>query len=218
MNTLVYVAKDQSVVSLAALVVGKVGACMVTITIPDGASVEVIDDGGPCSLDISLVLGKGSQVQCRAQLVAREGHVERTMRAVCREREGVATLFIVCHTEGSGSITLTTIQDHGASHTHSSVRIMGVSEQVSRATVSSTIHIEKNQKEVVARQVHKHLLLDVGARAVSVPALDILSDDVSCSHGSAITHLNASHLFYLQARGYDKKMARDAVVKAFLAN
>ncbi|MEI7581014.1 MAG: hypothetical protein WCJ17_04405, partial [bacterium] len=88
MNTLVYVAKDQSVVSLAALVVGKVGACMVTITIPDGASVEVIDDGGPSSLDISLVLGKGSQVQCRAQLVAREGHVERTMRAVCREREG----------------------------------------------------------------------------------------------------------------------------------
>jgi len=217
MNTLVYVAKDQSVVSLAALV-GQVGACVVTITIPDGASVDVVDDGGHSSLDVSLVLGKGSQVQCRVQLFVREGHIERTIRAVCREREGVATLFIACHTEESGSVALTTIQDHGASHTRSSVRIMGVSEQVSRATVSSTIHIEKNQKEVVARQVHKHLLLDGGARAVSVPALDILSDDVSCSHGSAITHLNASHLFYLQARGYDKKMARDAVLKAFLAN
>ncbi|MDQ5940854.1 MAG: Fe-S cluster assembly protein SufD, partial [Candidatus Dependentiae bacterium] len=98
----------------------------------------------------------------------------------------------------------------------STVRIFGVSSQNSRASVASTIFIAPHLGGVAARQVHKHLLLDVGSRATSVPALDILSNDVSCSHGSAITHLDAAQLFYLQARGYDLEAARDTVVKAFL--
>jgi Fe-S cluster assembly scaffold protein SufB len=218
MSTLVHIADSQQAISLADLIAGQSGVTEIVCTVPDGITASMFDDVSTLSLVISLVLGKGAQITYRGILVVMSGNVQRDIRVVCRHQEGSATVSLACHTQESGSLVITTLQDHCASQTQSAVRIMGVSENNSRVTVSSTIHIEKNQKAVVARQVHKHLLLDSGARAVSVPALDILSDDVSCSHGSAITHLNQSNLFYLQARGYDEKMARDAVVKAFLAN
>jgi len=218
MSTLVHIADSQQAIVLADLIARQPWVTEVTLTVPDGMAASVLDEASTFSLVISLVLGKGAQITYRGILVVVNGNVERDIRVVCQHPEGVAVVSLACHTQESGALAVTTLQDHRGSHTQSTVRIMGVSENNSRATVSSTIHIEKNQKAVVARQVHKHLLLDSGARAVSVPALDILSDDVSCSHGSAITHLNESNLFYLQARGYDQKMARDAVVKAFLAN
>jgi Fe-S cluster assembly protein SufD len=50
------------------------------------------------------------------------------------------------------------------------------------------------------------------------PELEILADDVKCSHGATIGDLDDAALFYLQARGIDTVMARRMLVEAFAAD
>ncbi|MDQ5890853.1 MAG: Fe-S cluster assembly protein SufD [Candidatus Dependentiae bacterium] len=188
----------------------------VTLTIPAGTHMTVFDDAMVMQATVTLVVEADATVVYKGSFVVAGGQVQRTVNMQCQGRGSAATLEVSCYTKGAGHFSLTTQQQHNASHSTSSARILGVSDGGSRATVASTIFIAPHLFGVAADQVHKHLLLDSGARAVSIPALDILSDDVSCSHGSAITHLDATQLFYLSARGYDDQEARDAMVKAFL--
>jgi len=187
------------------------------IVAPAGVSAQVIDSAKIAAASITLLLMQDARVVFRGELVLQDAEqLQRSITLQCEGAGSDAALEVSCQTKDTSHFTLTTFQNHTASHGQSSVRIMGVSGGASRATVASTIFIAPRIGGVAAHQVHKHLLLDNGARAVSVPALDILSGDVSCSHGSAITHLDATQLFYLQARGYGPQEARDAMVKAFL--
>ena len=205
-----------TVVTIAQCVADQ-GTNEVVIQIPAGQSVEVIDEAAAgMAVTIVLRVGRDAAVTYKASFAVSEGVVERSVTAESSEPGSAVSLLISCHTTQAGQFTLHTVQSHQASHTASSARIVGVSEQNSRVSVTSTIYIAPSLAAVTARQVHKQLLLDAGSRAVSVPALDILSDDVSCSHGSAITYLDPAQLFYLSARGYRPDEARTALVKAFL--
>ncbi len=189
----------------------------IQVVIPQGIRATVVDHADVVDAAITLIVHQDAVVTFTGQLALHGAQqVTRTVTIQCEGRGSMAALEVSCHTQGSSQLSLKTFQNHTASSAMSTVRIFGVSSQTSRASVASTIFIAPHLGGVTARQVHKHLLLDPGARAVSVPALDILSNDVSCSHGSAITHLDAAQLFYLQARGYDLEAARDTVVKAFL--
>lgn len=66
-----------------------------------------------------------------------------------------------------------------------------------------------------AGQLTRSLLLEPRATVNVKPNLQIIADDVKCSHGAAISDLEASQLFYLQARGIDLKTARKALVFSF---
>ena len=190
----------------------------VQLMVPNLASVHIVDDAPHAHLSVAITVGREASVIYKGVFEAHNAqHAQREVSVYCNEVASSATIEIACHTSDTASLVVTTMQYHGASHTTSSARIMGVSKKNSKTTVTSTIFIAEKCAGVTARQVHKHLLLDQGARAVSVPALDILSDDVSCSHGSAIAHIDPLHLFYLQARGLDEETARDAIIKAFLA-
>lgn len=193
------------------------GTNEVLIQVSAGQSVEIFDEAaaGP-SVRIMLRVGRDASVTYKGFFVVSQDFVERSVTAESGESGSTISLSIACHTTQLGQFSLHTVQSHKASHTVSNARIVGVSEQSSRVSVTSTIYIAPLLAGVAARQVHKQLLLDAGARAVSVPALDILSDDVSCSHGSAITYLDAAQLFYLNARGYTPEEARAALIKAFL--
>jgi Fe-S cluster assembly protein SufD len=60
------------------------------------------------------------------------------------------------------------------------------------------------------------LLLSAAAAADTKPELEILADDVKCSHGATVGELDRDALFYLQARGVDEADARAILIDAFL--
>ena len=64
---------------------------------------------------------------------------------------------------------------------------------------------------------NNNLILEDGARADSLPQLNILTDDVKCSHGSTTGRLDDVKQFYLQSRGYSPQEARAELVYGFLA-
>ena len=61
------------------------------------------------------------------------------------------------------------------------------------------------------------LLLSDEGEFSAKPELEIFADDVACGHGATVTEIEASHLFYLMARGVPEKEARGLLVKAFVA-
>lgn len=64
-------------------------------------------------------------------------------------------------------------------------------------------------------QLTRSLLLAPRATVNVKPNLQIIADDVKCSHGCAISDLEESQLFYFQARGIDVEAARKALLFSF---
>jgi len=66
-----------------------------------------------------------------------------------------------------------------------------------------------------AGQLTRSLLLKPRATVNIKPNLQIIADDVKCSHGAAISDLEEDQLFYFQARGIDLETARRALISSF---
>lgn len=66
-----------------------------------------------------------------------------------------------------------------------------------------------------AKQLNRTLLLSDKARVDTKPQLEIVADNVKCSHGATVSQLAAEDIFYLRSRGLDEHQARDLLVKAF---
>ncbi len=111
-------------------------------------------------------------------------------------------------------INLTII--HKAPHTRAKTMLKGVARDQSSIRLFGRIIIEKNCGDTQSFLEERILLLSDQAKAEAVPELEILSDDVKCSHAASISKIPEEHLFYLQSRGLSKKTAEEAIVEGFL--
>jgi len=68
-----------------------------------------------------------------------------------------------------------------------------------------------------ARQLSRALLLAPGGRAHAKPSLQIVADDVRCTHGCTVAELAGEELFYFAARGVGPEAAREALTYSFAA-
>jgi Fe-S cluster assembly protein SufD len=66
-------------------------------------------------------------------------------------------------------------------------------------------------------QANRNLVLSKGARADSIPGLEILADDVRCTHGATVGKIDEDQLFYLYSRGIPEKEAERLIVMGFFA-
>jgi Fe-S cluster assembly protein SufD len=87
-----------------------------------------------------------------------------------------------------------------------------------RAVFQGRIRVAPDAQKSDARQISRNLLLSPTAMADVKPELEILADDVKCSHGAAIGDLDAQALFYLRSRGLDEAGARAMLIEAFAAD
>ena len=81
-----------------------------------------------------------------------------------------------------------------------------------------TVRMEKEARGAYASQENKNMLLSSGARALSVPSLEVLTHDVHCFHGSAIGRFDEEQLLYAGSRGIDEKTAQRLLLHAFFAD
>ncbi|MFL6500715.1 MAG: SufD family Fe-S cluster assembly protein, partial [Candidatus Udaeobacter sp.] len=59
-------------------------------------------------------------------------------------------------------------------------------------------------------------LLSDDAEANSMPGLEILADNVRCTHGATSGQIDEDELFYLRTRGIPTKVAQRLLVTGFL--
>jgi Fe-S cluster assembly protein SufD len=109
-----------------------------------------------------------------------------------------------------------TIQDHRAPKTTSDLLFKGVVSGRSHSVYSGLIRVEKGAAGTNAFQTNRNLVLDEGARADSVPNLEIEENDVRCSHASAVGPVDEEQLYYLESRGVPTEVAERLIVTGFL--
>jgi Fe-S cluster assembly protein SufD len=77
------------------------------------------------------------------------------------------------------------------------------------------IYVAKGAAKTDGYQANRNLVLDDGARADSIPGLEILADDVRCTHGATVGKLEEEPLFYLRSRGLQRSEAARVLIQGF---
>ncbi len=107
------------------------------------------------------------------------------------------------------------VVDHAKPHCDSREFFKGILDGKSRGTFSGRIIVRKDAQKTDAKQTNKSLLLSETAQVDSKPQLEILADDVKCTHGATIGQVSAEAIFYLRSRGISEAAARSMLVFAF---
>jgi Fe-S cluster assembly protein SufD len=105
--------------------------------------------------------------------------------------------------------------DHTASHCTSDLRVRAVVPEAARTSASGHVIVRPDTTGTAVHQRTDNLLLDTSAQADSRPWLEIFTDDLRATHGSATGRLDDDALFYLRSRGIPLAQARDVLVGAF---
>ncbi|MSQ61181.1 MAG: Fe-S cluster assembly protein SufD [Dehalococcoidia bacterium] len=111
---------------------------------------------------------------------------------------------------------LDTLQLHRAPHTTSTLLFKTALEDRGVSISNGMVRIEPQAQKSDAFQENRNLLLSKGTTADPVPALEILANDVRCSHGTTIGPIDQDQAFYLQCRGLPRAEAERLIVHGFV--
>lgn len=110
---------------------------------------------------------------------------------------------------------LHTLQRHLQPNCTSDLLIKGCLKDKARSVYQGLIQVAEGAQKTDAYQANRNLLLSDQARADSIPGLEILANDVRCTHGATLGYIEPEHLFYLMARGLPQPEAQRLIVEAF---
>jgi Fe-S cluster assembly protein SufD len=189
------------------------------ISVGDGASVRYlsVQEHGPRTWHIGLQRAHlGRDARLRTAAVALGGDYAR-LRAEARldapgaESEMVAVYF----GDHEQMLDFRTLQDHAAPRTRSELLFKGAVEDQAASVYSGLIRLREEAQKAEAYQTNRNLVLSEGARAESIPNLEILANDVQCSHGSTVGPIDDDQLYYLASRGIPPEAAARLIVLGF---
>ena len=109
-----------------------------------------------------------------------------------------------------------TEQHHLAPHCSSNLLSKNVLQEEAKSIFAGLIKVDPEAQETNALQTNRNLLLSKEAEADSLPGLEILANDVRCTHGATTSRLDQEELFYLLSRGIDKKSAESLISLGFI--
>ncbi|MCL4259973.1 MAG: Fe-S cluster assembly protein SufD [Anaerolineales bacterium] len=118
-------------------------------------------------------------------------------------------------TDGAQHLDHDTQQNHLAPHTTSDLLFKGALKGNSRSVWQGMIYVAPGAQKTDGYQANRNLVLSDKARADSIPGLEILADDVRCTHGATVGKLEQEPLFYLKSRGIPQAEAEKIVVEGF---
>jgi len=119
-------------------------------------------------------------------------------------------------THGRQHLDFATTQVHAAPNTTSDLAFRGILDGRSSTVWSGMIKVDPDAQQIDAFQESRNLLLTKKAHADSIPGLEILANDVRCTHAAAIAQIDPEQLYYLRSRGLSPGSAKRLVIEGFL--
>lgn len=104
---------------------------------------------------------------------------------------------------------------HKVPDTTSKTEYWTVMGERAKAIFNGKIIISESAVRTKASQRNKNLLLSSTAEIITLPKLEIATDDVACSHGASVSSVHDDQLHYLESRGIDPKQAKEMIVHGF---
>ncbi len=117
---------------------------------------------------------------------------------------------------GRQEANIVTTVDHAAPGGETREIFKGVAAGRSHGAFQGRITVRPGAQKVDAHQLSRNLVLGPRAAIDTKPELEILADDVKCSHGAAVGDLDEAALFYLITRGIGREEARHMLIEAFV--
>ena len=117
--------------------------------------------------------------------------------------------------DGDQHIDYDTFQEHMAPSTTSDFAFKGALRDTATAVWRGMIRVEKEAQQTDAYQESRALMLSPDAHAVPIPGLEILANDVRCTHGATVGRVDRDELFYAMARGLSQAEAERLIIRGF---
>src|SRR3954469_15349048 len=117
---------------------------------------------------------------------------------------------------GRQHLDFDTLQEHAAPDTTSDLAFRGILADRSSAVWRGMIKVDPGAQRTDAFQESRNLLLSKRAHADAIPGLEILANDVRCTHAAAVAQIDREQLFYLRAHGLEQADAQRLVIEGFL--
>ena len=173
----------------------------------------------PASLHVghtSVTQAQGSEVRITSVMLG--AAIARSAIDVVLEGQGATSeldgLYLPAgHQRHDNVVTV----DHAASRCRSTQLFKGVVDDHARGSFSGRIVVRPDTVGTDASQLNRNLVLQATAQADTRPWLEILADDVRCTHGASVGRLDEEAFFYLRSRGIPVALARSMLVDAFAA-
>lgn len=108
-----------------------------------------------------------------------------------------------------------TQQNHLAENTTSDLLFKGALRDDSRSVWQGMIYVAPGAQQTDGYQANRNLVLSNSARADAIPGLEILADEVRCTHAATVGQLEAEHIFYMMTRGLSYDEAKKLAVDGF---
>jgi Fe-S cluster assembly protein SufD len=117
--------------------------------------------------------------------------------------------------DGQQHLDYDTFQEHIAPDTESDFAFKGALRDEATAVWRGMIRVEEDAQKTNAYQECRNLMLSPTTHAVPIPGLEILANDVRCTHGATVGRVDREQLFYLMARGLPRPDAERLIVRGF---
>jgi len=158
----------------------------------------------------------GRDASCTALNVNFGGSLIRGESLSRLDSEGARSVMLSLNPlDGARQIDQRTLQQHAAPNTSSDLLYHNSLDGTSRAIFSGLIQVAEGAHRTDAYQKVRNLLLSEEAEANSMPGLEILADDVRCTHGATSGQLSEDEIFYFQARGIPRDKAQRLILFGF---
>jgi Fe-S cluster assembly protein SufD len=120
--------------------------------------------------------------------------------------------------DGVQHLDYDTYQLHSAPNTTSDFAFKGALRDRATTVWRGMIHVEPEAQRTNAYQENRNLMLSPTTHAVPIPGLEILANDVRCTHGATVGQVDRDQLFYLMARGLSRPEAERLIVRGFFTD
>jgi Fe-S cluster assembly protein SufD len=120
--------------------------------------------------------------------------------------------------DGAQHLDYDTFQEHEAPSTTSDFAFKGALRDRATSVWRGMIRVEPDAQKTNAYQENRNLLLSPQAHADSIPGLEIMANDVRCTHGATVGQVDREQLFYLMARGLSRAEAERLIVRGFFSD
>jgi Fe-S cluster assembly protein SufD len=117
--------------------------------------------------------------------------------------------------DGEQHLDYDTFQEHMAPSTTSDFAFKGALRDQATAVWRGMIRVERDAQKTNAYQENRNLMLSPKTHAVPIPGLEILANDVRCTHGATVSRVDRDELFYAMARGLPRGEAERLIVRGF---
>ncbi len=194
---------------------------VVELVLKDGAQVRHVtyQNWGQNVWEVGIIRSQlARDATLHSLLVALGGKlVKINVESMLRGQGATSEMLGVIFGDNRQHFDFHTLQEHFAPHTLSDLLYKSAVKDRARSVFSGLIRVHYGAQKTNAFQANRNLILSEGAKADSIPNLEIMANDLRCTHGSATSRLNEEHLFYLMSRGLPRIEAVRMVVEGFFA-